>query len=83
MAIVFHHHALERMQERGATREEIIATVEQGERYSAKLGRTGFRRNFAFDSTWHGKDYRTKQIEVYAVKENNDWVIITVITRFF
>jgi hypothetical protein len=25
----------------------------------------------------------TKQIEVYAVREDNDWLIISVITRYF
>jgi hypothetical protein len=34
---------------------EVIATVERGERFSAKFGRTGFRKNFAFNSTWRGK----------------------------
>jgi len=47
-----HPHARERMQERGATEEEIQATVAQGEQFPAKFGRTGFRRNFRFDQEW-------------------------------
>ena len=43
-----HPHAWERMQERGATEEEIQATVAQGEQFPVKFGRTGFRRNFQF-----------------------------------
>jgi len=83
MAVIFHHHALERMQERGATQEEVIATIEHGEQYPAKMGRMGFRRNFTFNNVWRGEQYETKQIEAYAVAENNDWIIVTVITRYF
>ena len=83
MAVRFHPHARERMGERGATEEEVEATVEQGERFPAKFGRTGFRRNFSFDSEWRGKYYGTKQVEAYAVREGTDWLMITVITRYF
>ena len=83
MAVRFHPHARERMGERGATENEVIATVEQGEQLPAKFGRTGFRRNFPFDSKWQGKDYKTKQVEVYAVRENSNWLVITIITRYF
>ena len=78
-----HPHARERMQERGATEEEIQATVAQGEQFPARFGRTGFRRNFQFDQEWRGRHYRTKQIEVYAVQQGADWLVITVITRYF
>jgi hypothetical protein len=83
MSVRFHPHALERMEERGATKEEVRATIEQGERFPAKFGRTGFRRNFSFDAEWRGRYYRTKQVEVYAVQEGSDWLVITVITRYF
>ncbi|MDP3185945.1 MAG: DUF4258 domain-containing protein [Anaerolineales bacterium] len=43
MAIRFHPHALERMAERGASEEEVRATVESGEQFPAKFGRVGFR----------------------------------------
>ena len=78
-----HPHARERMQERGATEEEIQATVAQGEQFPAQFGRTGFRRNFQFDQAWRGRHYRTKQVEAYAVEEGTDWLVITVITRYF
>jgi hypothetical protein len=71
------------MGERGATEDEVMATVEQGERFQAKFGRTGFRRNFPFDSEWRGKHCRTKQVEAYAVQEGPDWLVITIITRYF
>lgn len=78
-----HPHSRERMQERGATEEEIQATVAQGEQFPAKFERTGFRRNFQFDQEWRGRHYRTKQVEAYAVEEGADWLVITVITRYF
>ena len=78
-----HPHARERMQERGATEEEIQATVAQGEQFPTRFGRTGFRRNFQFDQEWRGRHYRTKQVEVYAVQQGADWLVITVITRYF
>jgi hypothetical protein len=71
------------MPERGATEEEIQATVAQGEQFLAKFGRTGFRRNFQFDQEWRGRHSRTKQVEAYAVQEGTDWLVITIITRYF
>ena len=68
----FHPHAKERLIERGATEEEVKATVEAGEFFPAKYGRIGFRRNFPFNGLWRGKHYKIKQLEVYAVKENNE-----------
>ena len=83
MAIRFHPHARERMRERGAYDDEVSVIIEQGEQFPAKFSRTEFRRNFNFDSEWHGKYYKNKQIEVFAVRENTDWVVINVVTRCF
>ncbi|MSQ07603.1 MAG: hypothetical protein EXR46_10585, partial [Dehalococcoidia bacterium] len=60
------------MAERGATEAEAAAAVEEGEKFPARFGRTGFRRNFTFDSQWRGRHFRTKQIEAYAVQEGSD-----------
>ena len=83
MAIRFHPHARERMEERGALEDEVKATVDHGEQIPAKFERRGFRRNFHFEGKWRGKDCRVKQIEAYAVREGADWLVITVITRYF
>jgi hypothetical protein len=82
MNVRLHPHARGRLAERGATEAEVIATVETGERFPAKWGRTGFRRNFAFDSEWRGREYATKQIEAYAIEEEG-WLVITIIVRYF
>ncbi len=78
-----HPHAAARMAERGATEDEVIKTIETGEQFPAKFGRTGFRRNFPFSGLWRGSSYATKQIEAYAVQENGDWIVITVIVKYF
>lgn len=79
----FHPHAIERMEERGATIDEVKKTIEHGERFPAKLGRIGFRRNFPFKSEWKNRYYETKQIEAFVAHEGSDYLVITVITRFF
>lgn len=83
MAVSLHPHAVERLAERGADESEVIEAVEQGEQFTAKYGRVGFRRNFGFDALWRNKYYSTKQIEAYAVFENDGWLVITVVVKFF
>ena len=82
MNVRLHPHARERMAERGATEAEVVDAVLDGEQFPAKFGRTGFRRNFAFDGEWQGRRYITKQVEAYAVKEKG-WLVITVVVRYF
>jgi len=82
LPIRLHPHAAARLAEHGATEAEVYATVEQGERFPAKFGRTGFRRNFAFAGRWRGRTFATKQVEVFAVEEQG-WLVITVIVRYY
>ena len=82
MNVRLHPHALERLAERGSTEEEVVATVLGGERFPAKFGRTGFRRNFVFGGEWRGRPYPTKQVEAYAVEEEG-WLVITVVVKYF
>lgn len=83
MIVRLHPHAIARMVERGATEEEVRATVTQGERFPARFGRTGFRRNFTVAGKWRGRRFETKQLEVYAVEEAGDWLVITLIVKYF
>jgi len=82
MKVRLHSHASERLTERGASEEEVIATVQEGEQFTAKFERTGFRRNFAFEGEWQGRRYSTKQIEAYCVEEDG-WLVITVLVKYF
>lgn len=83
MKVSLHPHAQDRLKERGATEEKIIAAIERGERFAAKHGRTGFRCNIPFDGEWNNRRYSTKQVEAYAVEEGDRWLVITVIVKFF
>jgi Domain of unknown function (DUF4258) len=82
-AVELHPHARARADERGVTESEVIATVEGGERFPAKFGRTAFRRNFAFNGLWRGRRYGTKQIEAFAVEESGRWLVVTVLVKYF
>jgi hypothetical protein len=44
---------------------------------------SGFRRNFSFNAQWQGKVYAMKKVEAIAAPEGEDWIIITVIVKFF
>jgi len=83
MNVRLHPHARERLGERGATEPEVVATIVGGEKFPAKFGRTGFRRNFIFGGEWLGRRYSSKQVEVYAVAEEDGWLVITVLVKFF
>jgi hypothetical protein len=74
---------MERLLERGASEEEVIRTVTEGETFPAKFGRSGFRRNFAFGSMWRGSRYETKQVEAIAVREGEGWLVLTIVTKYF
>lgn len=82
MNIRLHPHALARLKERGATEEEVVATVQEGERFPVKCDRVGFRRNFAYNSAWRDRFFATKQGEAIAVAEDG-WLVLTVIVRAF
>lgn len=83
MRIEIDSHAALRAKQRGATEEQIKTTIKQGEEYSAKDGRTGFRRNFHFAAEQNGKYFENVQLMVIAEKMPYGWLAITVITKFF
>jgi len=70
------------MTSRGATADEVNQTIAEGERFPAKHGRRGFRRNFPGEVQWRGKLFNGKQIEVYAVVEDETITVITVIVKY-
>ena len=71
------------MAERGAGEQDVAESIAQGERFAAKFGRVGFRRNFRFDGQWRGRFYKNKQLEVLAVFEEQDWLVLTVLVKYF
>lgn len=83
MNVTLHPHATERLAERGTTEAEVIATVTGGEQFPAKFERVGFRRNFSYQKKWRDQFYATRQVTVFAVREADGWLVITVIVRYF
>jgi hypothetical protein len=83
MTVRLHPHARARLSERGVDEFEAVSTVESGTRTPAKFGRTRFRQDFAFGSLWRGRRYSTKRVDVVAVEENDGWLILTVIARYY
>lgn len=64
MPVRIHPHPKERMEERGAVEGEVVAAIGEGEHFPVRFGRTGFRRNFVFESDWRGEYYSNKQVEL-------------------
>ena len=83
MKVEFHSHALLRLIERGATETEVTATILGGERFPAKFNRIGFRRNFRYENQWQNRWYENKQVEAYAIQEQDAWLVVTVIVKYF
>lgn len=81
--IVFPEHALERMEERGASRHEVRTAIREGEASDALHERTEFRYTFAFEDVWNGTYYDHKEVIVYAADDGGDWIVVTVITRYY
>ena len=82
MKVLLHPHALERLSERGAAESEVTAVVESGERFPAKFGRTGFVETL-FTAATGGGDSIQRQVEAYAIEEQESWLVITVVVRYF
>lgn len=83
MAVHYLPHALERMTDRGATKDEVEMTLKAGRRSSAEYGRTKFERIFPYDGEWQGKPRKSKKVTVFAEPDGTGWLVITVITRYF
>ncbi len=76
-------HAREQCIERGATEAEVVQAIREGDAEPAKRGRTLFRYNFAFNSTWQGRHYAIKQVAPVVAEEPGELVVVTVYTYYF
>jgi hypothetical protein len=81
--IHLHPHAVDRLALRGVTEREVIEAVRIGERFEAKYGRTGFRAVFVRPFVRRGKSYPAKEVQAFAVWEDESWLVISIKTRFF
>ena len=83
MAILIHPHALQRMEERGASEEEIQRAIERGRALPAKFGRKIYGMTFPFGDNCREQFYEHKQLEVYGVDEGEDIIVVTVVVKYF
>ena len=80
--IVFSEHSLKQSVERGASKEEIIYAIRNGEKIPAKHGRIAYRHNFQYNKKWGKKFYHIKQV-IPIIKEENSIIVVTVYTFYF
>jgi len=78
MKIKIEAHTLKRAIERGATKEEIIEVLKNGESIPAKSNRFAKHKVFTFNKERNGKYYKQKRIEVYYIIENVFLITVTV-----
>ena len=81
--VKFSHHALEQLNYRGTSQEEIVETINHGAWENAELGRSECRKDFAYNKDWNGKHYKTKQVRPIFVEEPNAIEIVTVYVYYF
>lgn len=83
MAVIFHPHALLRMEERGATADEVIETIEEGRVSHARSGRLKYTMEYAFRGYRGAYCYSKKKVDVYAFPEEEDIIVFTVVVKYF
>jgi hypothetical protein len=81
--IIFSRHALDRLPERGVTREEAESAVKSGERIRARRGRVAYRKNFVFEARWKNRYYEIKQVVPVVVEKGDKLLIVTVYAFYF
>ena len=69
-------------------KEEIMKSKVKNENMKEKMGNREDQSKRGSckekrEEGWRGKHYATKQIEAYAVKEGEDWLVISVVVRYF
>ena len=81
MEIQIDPHTLERAEERGTNKKEIVDVINTGFSIQAKYGRVGTAKIYDFKQSRHNKYYEQKRVEVFYIVEGN--VIITVTIYVF
>lgn len=83
ITIEISRHAREQMLERGASEEEVVASIRTGIAEPARNQRTMYRKNFQFEDTWRGRYYNVKQVAPVVATESDRLVVVTVFTYYF
>lgn len=78
MEIIIEPHTLDRAEERGTYKEEIVDVIKNGVQISAKYGKLGKAKVFAFQQTRNKKYYEQKRVEVIYLIEDEKIITVTV-----
>ncbi|MCJ7577447.1 MAG: DUF4258 domain-containing protein [candidate division Zixibacteria bacterium] len=78
MEIQIDPHTLERSQERGTNKTEIIEVINTGFPIPAKYGRVGKAKIYDFKQVRHNKYYEQKRVEVFYTIEKDAIITVTV-----
>lgn len=76
-------HARQKMRDRGATEDEVLASIQTGSVEPARGGRVRFRKNFEFHREWRGKRYAVKQVAPVVAEEPDKLMVVTVFVYYF
>ncbi len=79
----FHSHILERMHQRGVSKDEGRYVVNRGwEAEDAKPGTVGRTYVFPFGQEWEGRLYLEKEVTVYFKPRSGKSLLLTVKARY-
>jgi len=81
--VVFTHHALARMGERGTREEDVREAIRIGQREPAQRGLFQYRLNLEFRREWDGHYYGVQQVAPIVDEEEGRFVVVTVYTFYF
>lgn len=78
MIIKIDPHTLQRAEERGATRDEIVDVIKHGIDIPAKYGRKAKAKVYPFNRSRQNKHYDEKRVEVVYDVFNSTIITVTV-----
>ena len=81
--IIFTSHALLRISERGATKENVVEAIRIGMKEPAQRGLFQYRLNLEYKKEWAGQFYSVQQVVPVVAEEKNRMVVVTVYVFYF
>ncbi len=82
MTIRIEPHTLDRLDERGATAEEVEDVIRTGVPEEAHSGRFAKAKVYTYDGIWRGRFYRQKRVRVVFAILRDTAVTVTVVVYF-
>lgn len=80
--ICFTAHALKRLRDRKATKDEVEETIKTSKWENEREGRKSASKIFKFRETHFGRYYDSKEV-VPVFKEENDKIVVITVYTFF